>query len=72
MPEARKQEQEIMTDEASAEWVSLNEATKLLGENREQVLQRGVAGTLQVKRFGRWTFVSRASIDRHLASVAAA
>lgn len=70
MPETRNQAATL--DETSSDWVSLHEATKLLGENREQVLQLGLDGTLEVKRFGRWTFVSRATIDRRLAAKAAA
>lgn len=70
MPDPRKQAATL--EEESPEWVSLNEATKLLGENREQVLQLGVTGTLEVKRFGRWTFVSRATIERRLAEQTAA
>lgn len=70
MPETRNQAATL--DETSSDWVSLNEATKLLGENREQVLQLGLEGVLEVKRFGRWTFVSRVTLDRRLAAKAAA
>ncbi len=70
MPATRKQTE--TADEPSPDWVSLNEATKLLDENREQILQLGVDGTLEVRRFGRWTFVSKATIDRRLAAKSAA
>lgn len=51
-------------------WVSLNEATKLLGLNREAVLRLGVEGKLTITRMGRWTIVSRGSIDAYAASLA--
>jgi hypothetical protein len=50
-------------------WVSLNGATKILGLNREAVLRLGVEGTLTISRMGRWSIVSRASIDRYLADL---
>jgi hypothetical protein len=70
MPEARKQD--ATTDESGPRWVSLNEATKLVGATREQVLQLGIQGTLKVEKMGRWTFVTRASIDRYIAANGAA
>lgn len=66
MGEARKQES--ATDQVEPKWVSLNETTKMLDMNRETVLQLGIQGVLKVERMGRWTFVSRQSIERYLAA----
>lgn len=70
MPDARKQEP--TTDASDTEWVSLTEAAKLLGTHRETVLQLAIKGVLKVDHRGRWTFVSRESIDRHLVASTAA
>lgn len=54
--------------DAELDWVSLHEATKLLGVNREAALRLGLENKLVVQKTGgRWTIVSRASIDRYLA-----
>lgn len=49
------------------EWVSLPDAAKLLGKHRQQVLTLIVRGELAAETRGRFTFVSRASIDRYIA-----
>lgn len=66
MPVARKNEQSTAATDGA--WVSLHEATKLLDVRRELVLQLALKGILEVEHRGRFTFVSRASIDRHLAN----
>lgn len=70
MPDARKKDQ--LADDTGPRWVSLNEATKLLDKNRETVLQLGISGVLKVEKMGRWTFVTRESIERYLVANAAA
>lgn len=65
MQEARKNDEA----ETATEWVSLTEAAKMLGSHRETVLQLAIKGRLVVEHRGNWTFVSRDSIDRYLATV---
>lgn len=53
---------------ASEEWVTLPEAMRLLGKERASVLMMIVRGELVADIRGRWTFVSRDSIDRWCAA----
>lgn len=69
MSEARKQ---ATAEPVDTEWVSLTEASKLLGTHRETVLKLALRGQLEIDHRGMWTFVSRASIDRYLAANPAA
>lgn len=64
MPEAIK-----TAEPTTGDWVSLNEATRLLGLNREAVLRLGVEGRLIIQRMSRWTIVSRESIATYLAAL---
>lgn len=66
MPEAIKKAN--AADATETTWVSLNEATKLLRLNREAVLRLGVERLLTIQRMGRWTIVSRDSIEQYLAA----
>lgn len=52
------------------EWVTLPEAMRLLGKERAQVLTLIVRRELVADVRGRWTFVSRESIDKYLAASA--
>jgi hypothetical protein len=53
---------------AATEWITVPEACGLLGTNRAGVLQLVVRGEITADVRGRYTFVSRASIERYLAS----
>lgn len=53
--------------ETATEWVSLAEATRLLGKHRQQVLALIVRGELTAETRDRYTWVSRDSIERFLA-----
>lgn len=55
---------------ANDEWVTLPEAMRLLGKERSSVLMMIVRGELVADLRGRWTFVSRESIDRYQVSIA--
>lgn len=48
-------------------WMSLNEACIALDTHREKVLQRALAGELEVQIVAGRTVVSRASVERMLA-----
>lgn len=65
MATVRKQAMAVEQDEA--EWVSLRTAAKLLGTYREAVLQIALKGQLTVEHRGKWTFVSRESLERYVA-----
>ncbi len=49
-------------------WVSLVEASRLLGESRLMILNRTVKGEIDAKHIAKRTVVSRESIERVLAS----
>lgn len=51
-----------------AEWVGLVVAARELGENRQSVLVRAIKGDLEAKHVAGRTIVSRASLDRVLAT----
>lgn len=57
---------------AKDEWVSLGAAAKALGEVRQTVLTRAVAGELKAKLVAGRTVVDRASLDRAVAAKRAA
>lgn len=61
--------QSALAEQLDTEWVSLRVAAKLLGTHREAVLQIALKGQITIEHRGRWTFVSRESIDRYLAAV---
>ena len=50
-----------------AEWMSLGEAARLLGEARQTVLKRTVKGELVAEYVAGRTVISRESVDRILA-----
>lgn len=50
------------------EWVGLVVAARELGENRQSVLVRAIKGDLEAKHVAGRTIVSRASLDRVLAT----
>lgn len=60
MPKPRKNAEPL------DEWVSLPQAAKLLGLQRLKVLQLALKGALVSDIRGKWTFISRESIDRYL------
>jgi len=49
------------------DWVNLPEACRLLGKHRQQVLALIVRGELTADTRGKFTWVSRDSIERFLA-----
>jgi hypothetical protein len=51
----------------AAEWVTLPEASRLTGKHREQVLVMVVRGELVADTRGKYTWISRDSIERYLA-----
>lgn len=55
---------------SNEDWVTLPEAMRRLGKERAQVLTLIIRGELSADVRGRWTFVSRESIDRYLAAAA--
>jgi hypothetical protein len=55
------------TDDADR-WVSLSVAAANLAETRQTVLTRAIKGELEAKHVAGRTVVSRASVDRLLAS----
>ena len=67
MTQARKQE--TSTEPFDTEWVSLQEATRLLGINRERVFKLALKGALAADHRGNITYISRASIDAYLAAL---
>jgi hypothetical protein len=68
MAPVRKEEQAA---KPPTEWVSLAEASRLLGIQRLKVLRLALCGELVSDVRGQWTFISRKSIDRYLAREAA-
>jgi hypothetical protein len=66
MSNSRKNDEAVAADE----WVSLPEASRLLGMHRQKVLTHALKGDLVCDVRGKWTFISRASIDAFLAVAA--
>lgn len=56
------------TGEPKEEWVTLPEATRLMRKHRQQVLTLIVRGELIADVRGRYTWVTRESVDRWLAA----
>ena len=54
--------------EVADEWVSLPEAARLLGMHRQKVLQLALKRALESDVRGKWTFISRGSIEQYLVS----
>jgi hypothetical protein len=52
--------------ELSNAWVSLVEASRLLGQSRQTILTRAVKGELEGKHIAGRTVISRASVERAL------
>jgi hypothetical protein len=50
------------------DWVSLPKAAQLLRCTRQKVLQLALQGVLVAESRGKWTFISRESIERALAA----
>lgn len=66
MPTARKNT--VVKPPAAEPWVSLPKAADMLGRSRLKVLQLALKGVLVAEQRGEWTYISRESIDRALAS----
>lgn len=64
MDTSRKNSSEVAADD----WVSLAQAARLLGLHRQQVLKLALGGSIESDVRGKWTFITRSSIDRYLAA----
>jgi len=53
---------------AATDWITVPEACGLLGTNRAGVMTLAVRGEIVADVRGRYTFISRESIERYLAS----
>lgn len=59
---------EIDTQSSLEPWVMLPDACRLIGKHRQQVLALVVRGELVADTRGRYTWISRESIERYLAA----
>ncbi len=59
---------ETMTDSPLEPWVMLPEACRMIGKHRQQVLALVVRGELVADTRGKYTWISRDSIERYLAA----
>jgi hypothetical protein len=66
-----KDAEQMTAPKIDEEWVTLPEAMRLLGKERSPVQALIIRGELTADVRGRWTFVSRSSIDRYLAAATA-
>lgn len=66
MPTARKESNVAVSD--AEDWVSLPTAARLLGCHRQTVVRLALKGRLESEMRGDWTFISRASIERFIAT----
>jgi len=57
--EARK-----VTNSNSDEWMSLGEASRMLGQSRQTILSRAIKGELEAQYIAGRTVVSRESVER--------